>query len=261
MSDELKPCPFCKCSYDKDDDDYFYSGNHKNWCPLRGTAYGGYGLTVPCWPDAIAAWNRRVDDAPEQPVDNGADVVAILRKYATFWGVSHVTNTQCDSDWEVTTMRALADMIERDYVRRDSIANDTPINEKHVPSFKESTEDTQVLTDNREKLLDYIWREITTTLRNNGRLHDSYFWYANIVSWLDRQASITERELCDRCSPYATARDYLDTIDSLTAERDGLRKQLAEKQRVIDVQRDSFAKMKRECAELRQMLSDAAESI
>ena len=43
-----------------------------------------------------------------------------------------------------------------------------------------------------------------------------------ILGWLDRQASITERELCGRCSPYATAKDYLDTIDSLTAERDEL---------------------------------------
>ena len=54
-----------------------------------------------------------VDELPE------GDVVAILRKWANFWGVSHSTHTQCDSDWEVTTMRALADMVERDYVRRD----------------------------------------------------------------------------------------------------------------------------------------------
>ena len=39
-----------------------------------------------------------------------------------------------------------------------------------------------------------------------------------IRGWLDRQAAITERELCSRCSPYATAKDYLDTIDKLTAE-------------------------------------------
>ncbi len=44
--------------------------------------------------------------------------------------------------------------------------------------------------------------------------------------WLDRQAAITECELCGRCSPYATAKDYLDTIDSLTAERDVLKAKL-----------------------------------
>lgn len=61
MSDELKPCPFCKCSYEKDIDDYFYSGNHKDWCPLRGTSYGGYGLTIPDYADTIAAWNTRAE--------------------------------------------------------------------------------------------------------------------------------------------------------------------------------------------------------
>lgn len=47
-----------------------------------------------------------------------------------------------------------------------------------------------------------------------------------IIGWLDRQAAITEQELCGRCSPYATAKDYLDTIDSLTAERDVLKAKL-----------------------------------
>lgn len=56
---------------------------------------------------------EHVDDPHE------VDAVAILRKYANFWSLSHETYTQCDSDWEKTTMRALADMIERDYVRRE----------------------------------------------------------------------------------------------------------------------------------------------
>lgn len=47
------------------------------------------------------------------------DAVAILRKYASFWGASHATHTQCDSNWEVTTMHTLADMVERDYVSRE----------------------------------------------------------------------------------------------------------------------------------------------
>ena len=64
-------------------------------------------------------WMREMRDeqAPE------GDVVAILRKWANFWGVSHSTHTQCDSNWEKTTMNAIADMIERDYVRRDEQTN------------------------------------------------------------------------------------------------------------------------------------------
>jgi hypothetical protein len=70
--------------------------------------------------DRLAAshpWMREMVD--EQPPEG--DVVAILRKWANFWGVSHSTHTQCDSNWEKTTMLALADMIERDYVRREKL--------------------------------------------------------------------------------------------------------------------------------------------
>jgi chromosome segregation ATPase len=49
-------------------------------------------------------------------------------------------------------------------------------------------------------------------------------------------------------------------IEELEAERDELRDKLAEKQRVIDVQRDSFLKLEAENAELRRMLSDAADA-
>ena len=59
---ELLPCPFCGDSYEKDDEDYFYSANHKPWCPLRGTSYGGYGMTVADYDEDIAAWNTRADD-------------------------------------------------------------------------------------------------------------------------------------------------------------------------------------------------------
>lgn len=159
---------------------------------------------------AIPAWNRRVDDAPEQPVDNGADVVAILRKYATFWGVSHVTNTQCDSDWEVTTMRALADMIERDYVLRDSIANDTPINEKHVPSLKESTEDTRVFTDSRERL------EADVLDQTECSWVTAPLW--KVSDWLNRQAAITERETVKQWEEQSS--ELVCKINELTAERD-----------------------------------------
>lgn len=78
---------------------------------------------------------EQLDDGPTNGIDgetNGiadgppladglpeGDAVEILRKWANFWGVSHSTYTQCDSNWEVTTMRTLADMVERDYVSRE----------------------------------------------------------------------------------------------------------------------------------------------
>jgi hypothetical protein len=84
-----------------------------------------------------------------------------------------------------------------------------------------------------------------------------------IIGWLDRQAAITEREFWEG---YANgnqweAHQFETKCNELTAERDELRKKLDEKQRVIDVQRDSFLKLEAENAELRRMLADAAEAI
>ena len=68
---------------------------------------------------ASGTTNGTCPNANGTPSNARGDVVVILRKYTTFWGVSHATHTQCDSNWEVTTMRALADMVERDYVRHE----------------------------------------------------------------------------------------------------------------------------------------------
>ena len=61
MNNKLKPCPFCGASYDKDEDDFVYAADHENWCPLRGMAYGGYGLTVGDTEEEIDAWNTRLE--------------------------------------------------------------------------------------------------------------------------------------------------------------------------------------------------------
>ena len=65
---------------------------------------------------------------------------------------------------------------------------------------------------------------------------------------LDRQAAITERELCARCTPYATTKDYLDTIDKLTTERDIL-------QAAIDAMENGqfYAMYKAKCEECEQL--------
>ena len=127
-------------------------------------------------------------------------------------------------------------------------ADDAPISEKSAASLKESTEDTQVLTDSREKL--------------EADVRESYEAgmpiKAKVLDWLNRQAAITERELCGRCSPYATAKDYLDTIDSLTAERDGLKARVKFQQSQIDASHFAFKtaeeeydKLDRRCDELK----------
>lgn len=65
MPIELKPCPFCGCSYGKDPEDYIYAGDHANWCPLGSKGGVAGALVVPDISRYIEAWNRRVDDATD----------------------------------------------------------------------------------------------------------------------------------------------------------------------------------------------------
>ena len=57
---KLKPCPFCGCEYSKDDDDYYYSGEHERSCPLWKE-----GLIVPDLKNAIESWNTRAEQTCE----------------------------------------------------------------------------------------------------------------------------------------------------------------------------------------------------
>ena len=65
----------------------------------------------------------------------------------------------------------------------------------------------------------------------------------------------------DREDRLAQNEELRSERDHYKTERNELRDKLREKQHVCDVQRDSFLKMERECAELRRMLADAAEAI
>lgn len=65
MPIELKPCPFCGCSYGKDPEDYVYAGKHAEWCVLGSESGLGGALVVPDIPRYIEAWNRRADDATD----------------------------------------------------------------------------------------------------------------------------------------------------------------------------------------------------
>lgn len=56
---QAKPCPFCGCVYEKDDEDVLYSGDHEEWCPLGVNGPLGYNFTFDdYWLDD---WNRRAE--------------------------------------------------------------------------------------------------------------------------------------------------------------------------------------------------------
>ena len=266
MSDELKNCPHCGNSdhlkVTRVESETLSPDNFQVVCSWLSGGCGASGGVRRTEAEAIAAWNTRADEP--QLIENAENY-----------------NLADDSEPQV---------IE--------------IGEKYKSDDK---------PDSRERLEADVreWCATFPTWNHAKEFRETVF------SWLDRQSAITERELCGRCSPYATAKDYLDTIDSLTAERDELKAELAEceyelakcehdwgelldekyrlkaerdelraqldtmrdvarefrderdalrdklreKQHVCDVQRDSFLKLEAENAELRRMLSDAAEAI
>lgn len=60
MSAKLKPCPFCGCSYEKDDDDFVWAGDHDKWCPLSAKWPSNVGnVLVIDDDDLIRRWNTR----------------------------------------------------------------------------------------------------------------------------------------------------------------------------------------------------------
>lgn len=90
-------------------------------------------------------------------------------------------------------------------------------------------------TDSREKLLADLEKQVRFWHDYDGnfmRIYDSVA-YAQVKELLDRQAAITERELCKQCDwpSLAAQPDYesqgrivalTDKVDELTAERDAL---------------------------------------
>lgn len=103
------------------------------------------------------------------------------------------------------------------------------------------SEHTNREQDTREQLEAWAHEEIAEKWAQSDR--EVTMIMDDLHDLLDRQAAITERELCSRCSPYATAKDYLDTIDELTAERDQYKqnaKILADKAQQYRDERDKY---------------------
>ena len=233
MSDELKPCPFC--------------GGE-----VKISTYRNEGYQIEC---PNHEWPKREMWGEKRPE---SDIAADIGMFT--WGISDEAKEALIEAWNTR-------------------ADDAP---------KQPVDNAQA--DSRERLeadiKKYRWEHSETS----GR----------VTEWLDRQAAITRAEVfadgefdCMTCD---AKRELQERVDSLEAERDelrdiidhmpkteqeceacqeshdrlmfnakvdmeNLRDELKHKQLVIDRQRDSFAKMERENAELRKMLADAAEAI
>ena len=161
--------------------------------------------------------NTRADDAPELLQD---DACAILRRVAadkTAVSSDDLLRYAVGVDMVPEALNKIADMIERDYVRRDSIADDAP----------EHTVDNQA--DSRERLEADVYDGFSDVALSE-QMRDVL--RSRVHAWLDRQALIAEAENEEReCTIVGAWDDYAtklederselqQQVDNLTAERD-----------------------------------------
>lgn len=130
-----------------------------------------------------------------------------------------MTDEQIEAGREVYGAKLDYDMAVFDEVQEYRVIDYTTQDVGNVDPYDLATREQ----DSREKL-EAEASELVADYAASGEVCDPM--YNGIIELLDRQVAITERELCARCTPYATTKDYLDTIDKLTAERDQLDRDL-----------------------------------
>ena len=255
MNDELKPCAHCGNTDNVEVMPVWYTSVGDNYhvvCNWNTGGCGAMGGARRTEAEAIAAWNARADDTPELPQD---DACAILRKnlhdvgdLGRAMGILEPNELVGGSGDRAYIFECLADLIERDYVHRDSIADDAP----EQPVDNVQADSRERLEADCEELIENIQRRIFS-----GR--DAVALRCQLKELLDRQDAITAEETSNAWEEYrdATQRE----IDELTAERDELREKLREKQHVCDVQRDSFLKLEAENRELQDVCGELERTL
>lgn len=256
MSEELKHCPYCGSSdylkVKRVDGETVLPDNFQVVCSWLAGGCGASGGVRRTQAEAIAAWNQRADDVPEHPVDNAqADsrerLEADVREIC--WGYDFYRN---DAQKHYLYERGLD-------VREDIVTTNY---DGHVlATVIMHLLDRQAAITRREFETEFLDRAEVIITRREIKQRELREQVDSLTAERDElKAELAECE-------YELAKcehdlgELLDEKYRLKAERNKLHKQLAGKQHVIDVQRDSFAKMERECAELRRMLADAAEAI
>lgn len=121
-------------------------------------------------------------------------------------------------------------------------ANDTLAAENDVSEASVDANDGSKLQDSREKLEADVYSHIAISITPNKENDGVLAPYATVLEWLDRQAAITERDLCRQCSwPSLAAQPDCESqgrivaltakVDELTAERDALTNAINELQK------------------------------
>ena len=260
MSDELKPCPHCGNSdhlmVKQVEGETASPDNFQVVCDWLSGGCGASGWVRRTEAEAIAAWNARADDADELPTD---DACAILRKnlydvgdLGRAMGILEPNELVGGSGDRAYIFERLADLIERDYVRRDSIDDkDMDMSEcVHMCPNEGTTADEPKIIQNAEKykLADDSELKVITNaekykLDTREKLEaDIRAWHRDtpfatkpsvktLLGWLDRQAEIIRAEVFADgeydCMTCGAKRELQEHVDSLTAERDALKERVA----------------------------------
>jgi Lar family restriction alleviation protein len=259
MSDELKPCPFCGNNDYMTVEGTVSSNNFQVVCSWLSGGCGASGGVRRTQAEAIAAWNTRADDAPEQPVDNQAD----SREQLEAWAREEIAEKWACSDSDVSLLLDdLRDLLDRQAaITRAEVFEDGEYDCRTCDAKRELQDRVDSLTAERDELRERV-RKLTMKIMAMEDKHkiDSERWVGIAHQHQEDLHEIMElRGKLQGIGDLNTVQSR--RIEELEAERDELRKKLDEKQRVIDVQRDSFLKLEAEYAELRRMLADAAEAI
>lgn len=108
---ELKPCPFCGCEYDKDEEDYYYSGEHEKWCPLgnQGNIYKSNFL-VGHSESEMEAWNTRANECDRDELLKVADEIDRIADNASTDGIGIFLQV---STIRPASIKAVADRIRK----------------------------------------------------------------------------------------------------------------------------------------------------
>ena len=275
MSDKLKRCAHCGGAGEREQWSHVDWDEWRIFCGRCGTSSDWYASPE----QAIAAWNARADDAGELPTD---DACAILRRnlydvgdLGRAMGILEPNELVGGSGDRAYIFERLADLIERDYVRRDSIGDkDMDMSEcVHMCPNEGTTADEPKIIQNAEKykLADDSELKVITNaekykLDTREKLEaDIRAWHRDtpfatkpsvqtLLGWLDRQAAITRAEVFEDgefdCMTCGAKRELQERVDSLTAEVQAQQDDIAELTDERELYRENMIAQTKRVAEL-----------
>ena len=281
MSDELKPCPFCR------GDAFVNREGLKVWVECREC--GCETSTYFTADEAIAAWNNRAEEPAEcDYIDGKCSRCGKDLPEPGYTGYEYEGNycPTCGAKVRKPEPQVIKNT-ENYNLADDSKPQIIATGEKHKSADKPDSREQ--LEDDALDLASRIWHRGCYYGEGNCDIKSAAWDENDVIAMLERQAAITERECMERatservgwdCAECAeglrkrvdeltadakrwadaangqrlVAMEQADKVCELTAERDRL-------QRVVKVQADSFQKLERENRELQDACGELERTV